>query len=386
MPCMTPKSTNPLRAPPTPPHLHQKSSKTPPKHSRAHLSPRKPTSTAQPGQAQPGSPVHRRGRAGPSQPTQSTPPQTQSTPPFKPTTIRDPDLLVANLQGRALSTALGWYRLQESWTKLTVNVLQDLTAPGKGLQKTIVDVVLWRARQHAQGQHVWIPPIEWGHALTHDTDTNVTRQGTIRIRRAPAERDHLADPNQPELWEQATAPTFDTALRAAGLRTPDDDLPPPPTDSDHPPPEVWCTVLERGHYYVVAATATCPGPQWLIKGKETMLGPGTSPPGAVGDPNTPHRVLTGVLQPRDKPPARALVQITSGRAGYHLGLVMLCQAQWIRRRWPSTGTVPSFWPIPTAHTQIEAAQTRGRTPPPQTTAYPHLRVPRRPRGPLPRGS
>ena len=105
----------------------------------------------------------------------------------------------------------------------------------------------------------WIPPIEWGQALTHDTGINVTRQGTVRLRRAPAETDHPADPNRPEQWEH-TAPNRDTTLRAAGLRTPDDNLPPPPTDSDHPPPEVSVTVLERGHYYVIAATATSPGP------------------------------------------------------------------------------------------------------------------------------
>ena len=85
--------------------------------------------------------------------------------------------------------------------------------------------------------------------------------------------DHPADPNRPEQWEQATAPTRDTALRAAGLCTPDDDLPPPPTVSDHPPPVVWCTVLERRHYYAIAATATSPGPQWLVKGTDTMLAP-----------------------------------------------------------------------------------------------------------------
>ena len=45
---------------------------------------------------------------------------------------------------------------------------------------------------------------------------------------APAERDHSADPNRPDQWEQATAPIRDTALRATGLGTPDDD-PPPPT-------------------------------------------------------------------------------------------------------------------------------------------------------------
>ena len=86
--------------------------------------------------------------------------------------------------------------------------------------------MLWRARKHTRGQHIWIPPIEWGQALTHDTGINVTHQGTVRLRRAPAETDHPADPNRPEQWEQATAPNRDTALRAAGLRTPDDDPPP----------------------------------------------------------------------------------------------------------------------------------------------------------------
>ena len=223
---------------------------------------------------------------------------------------------------------------------LTVEALHNLTTPGNGLHEVIVDLELWRARQHAQGQHVWIPPIEWSQALTHDTNTNATRRETIHLQQAPAERDHPADPNHPEQWEQATAPTRDTALRAAGLSTPDNDLPPPHTDSDYPPPEVWCTVLERGHCYVVAATATSPGPQWLVKGTHTMLDPGAAPPGAVGDPTTPHKVLRGVLQPGYKPPARALAQITSGRANYHVGLAMLCLAQWIQRRWPSRGTVP----------------------------------------------
>ena len=217
------------------------------------------------------------------------------------TTIRDPDLLRATLQGRALSTPLGWYRLQETWTKLTVKALRDLTTPDNGLHEAIVDLISWRTRQHTQGQHVWIFPIKWGQALTHNTDTNVTRRGTIRLQRVPADKDHQADPNHPEQWEQATAPTRDTALRAAGLRTPDDELPPPPPDSDHPPPEVWCTVLERGHYYIVAATATSPGPQWLVKGTDTMLASGTAPQGAVGDPTTPHRVLSGVLQSGGKP-------------------------------------------------------------------------------------
>ena len=293
----------------------------------------------------------------------SPPPRDPGHPPLTLTTIREPNLLRATLQGRALSTPLGWYRLQEDWTKLSFKALLDLTTPGNGRHEAITDLVLWQACQHTQGQHVWIPPLEWGQARTHDTETNVTPRGTIRLRRAPAEKDHPADPNGPEQWEQATAPTRDTALRAAGPRTPDDDLPPPPTDSDQPPPKVGCTVLERGHYYVVAVRATSPSPQWLVKGTDTMFAPGTAPPGAVGEPTIPHRVLRGVLQPGDKPPARDLAEITSVKAGYRLQLAMLCLAQWIQRRWPPTGTVPWIWAIPNTHTQIEAGLDTRQAPP-----------------------
>ena len=133
-------------------------------------------------------------------------------------------------------------------------------------------------------------------------------------------------------------------------------------------------------------TATSPGLQWLVKGTDTMLAPGTAPPGAAGDPTTQHRVLRGVLQPGDKPPARALAQITSGKAGYHLGLAMLCQTHWIQRRWPPTGTLPWIWAIPTAHTQIGAGPDTRPNPPPKTAAIPHLRVPCHPQGPQRCGS
>ena len=62
--------------------------------------------------------------------------------------------------------------------------------------------------------------MEWGQALTHNTDTNVTLRGTIRLRRAPAEDDLPADPNHPEQWEQATAPTRDTVLRVTTTSLP----------------------------------------------------------------------------------------------------------------------------------------------------------------------
>ena len=96
-----------------------------------------------------------------------------------------------------------------------------------------------------------------------------------------------------------------------------------------------------------------------------MLAPGSTQPGAVGDPTTPHRVLRGVLQPGDKPPARALAQITSGKAGYHLRVAILCLTQWIQRRWPSTGTVPWIRAIPTAHTEIEAGTDKRQNPRPR---------------------
>ena len=246
MPCMTQTTTNPLCAPHTPtisirrPPRHHQRTQEPTSHPRSR--PAQP-SPAEPNQGQPYVDVDAQDPGNPPSP----PPPDPEPPPLTPTTIGDPGLLGATLQGRALSTPLSWYRLQETWTKLTVKALRDLTSPGNGLHETIVDLVLWRARQHTQGQHVWIPRIEWGQALTHNTDTNVTRRGTISLRRAPAEKDHPADPNLPEQWEQATAPTRDTALRAAGLRTPDDDLPSQPTDSDHPRPEVWCTVLVHRH-------------------------------------------------------------------------------------------------------------------------------------------
>ena len=227
MPRMTQTSTNPLRAPHAPPvsihrsPRHQHSAPRPVSHPRIHPAPPSP---AEPNQGQPSIDVDAQDPGSPSSPPRPDP----GHPLLTAATIRDPDLLHATLQDRAPTTPLGWYRLQEDWTKLTVKALRDLTTPGSGLHETIVDLVLWRARRHTRGQHIWIPPIEWGQALTHDTGINVTRQGTVRLRRAPAETDHPADPNHPEQWEQATAPNRDTVLRAAGLRTPDDD-PPPPT-------------------------------------------------------------------------------------------------------------------------------------------------------------
>ena len=241
--CMTQASTNLLRAPNTPPvcvhrpATHQRSTpeEHPPQdppaantrdtpgpatsHPRDHpalLSPAKPA-------------VNHQHNDMDALDLDSLPRQIPPDPghlPLTSATISDPDLLRATLQGRALDTPLGWYRLQESWIKLTVKALRDLATPGKGVHEAIVDLVLWRASQHTQGQHIWIPPIELGQALTHDTNTNVTGRGTTRLRRAPAETDHPADPDHPEQWEQATEPIGTSPLCTAGLRTPDEDLAP----------------------------------------------------------------------------------------------------------------------------------------------------------------
>ena len=128
-----------------------------------------------------------------------------------------------------------------------------------------------------------------GPGLTHDTDTNVTRRGTTRLRRAPAEKDQPADPSHPEQWVQATAPTRNTVHHAVGFRIANNNPPPPTTDSDQPPPEVWCTVLERRHYYLVSPAAASPGPKWVIKGTDIMhRALGATPPRAIGEPATPH--------------------------------------------------------------------------------------------------
>ena len=62
--------------------------------------------------------------------------------PLTPDTISDQDLLRATLQGRALGTPLGWYRVPKSWTKHTVKALRYLANPGKGLHDTNGDLIL----------------------------------------------------------------------------------------------------------------------------------------------------------------------------------------------------------------------------------------------------
>ena len=147
MPCMTQTSANPLSAPHAlpisirRPPKHHHSAPEPISHPRGHPAPPSP---AEPNQGQPYVEVDAQVPGN----TSSPPPPDPGHPPLTPATIRDPDLLRATLQGRALTTSLGWYRLQEDWTKLTVEALRDLTSPGNGLHEAIIDLVLWRARKN----------------------------------------------------------------------------------------------------------------------------------------------------------------------------------------------------------------------------------------------
>ena len=140
------------------------------------------------------------------------------------------------------------------------------------------------------------------------------------------------------------------------------------------PPEDGAAQLAMAHFKnggpvyddALSRLGDTQGPLLLMlpKGTDTMFAPGTALPGAVGDPTTQHRVLRGVLQPGDKPPARALAQITSGKAGYHLGLAMLCLIHWIQRRWPPRGPCPGFGPSPPPPHKLRRARTHDQTTPP----------------------
>ena len=125
-----------LQAPPQdPPATSTHSTQEPISHPRGNLGPPTPAKPAQ------GHPYIDVDLQDPGSPPRQAPLDLEQ-PPLTATTIRDPDLLRANLQGRALSTPLGWYRLQESWTRLTIKALQNLATRGNGLHQAIVDLVL----------------------------------------------------------------------------------------------------------------------------------------------------------------------------------------------------------------------------------------------------
>ena len=97
-----------LQAPPQDtPATSTHSSPEPTSHLRGHPAPPSP---AKPAQSHPYIDVDAQ---DPGSPPRQAPPDPEH-PPLRPTTIRNPDLLRATLQGRALNTPLGWWRLQES--------------------------------------------------------------------------------------------------------------------------------------------------------------------------------------------------------------------------------------------------------------------------------
>ena len=152
MPCMTQRSTNLLCTPQTPPIPVS----SPQRHHQSTQEDHPPQDTLA---------TSTRDTAGPTSHPQYHPAPPSPAKPAQNVPHNDVD--VPDLQG--------------SWTKLTIIALRDLATPGKGLHEAILDLVLWRASKHTQGQHIWIPPIEWGQALAHDTDTNVTRRATRNL-------------------------------------------------------------------------------------------------------------------------------------------------------------------------------------------------------------
>ena len=270
----------------------------------------------------------------------------------------------AALQGRALDTPLGWYRLQESWSKLTVKALRYLVTPGKGLHEAIVDLILWRARQDKRDQHIGIPCIKWGQYLTHDTDNHVTHIGTTCLRQAPSGEGPPGRPEPPG--------TLGTGHRTQLQHRPPRHRPPQPRGQPPPPTYRQRTAPGGGLVY-------SPRTQALLRSVRRGI-----PRPTMGPEGDPHHAC-----PRDRAPRgnRRTNRPTQGPQGRpptgqpscgprpgpnHLklgrlppGLVMGCLSKCINRRWPSTAAAPWIWVIPTAHTQVEAGPDRRKDPPPR---------------------
>ena len=143
MPCMTHRSTNLLHAPQTPlnfvhrPARYQRS--TPEEHppedppatsTRDTPGPRASHPQDQPTPPSPAKPAQDHTQIDVDAPDLDSPPRQTGPepghPPLTPATVSSPDLLRATLQGRALDTPLGRYRLQDSWTKLSIKGHRDL--------------------------------------------------------------------------------------------------------------------------------------------------------------------------------------------------------------------------------------------------------------------
>ena len=185
MPCMTQTSTNPLRAPHAPPisirrpPRHHHSAPRPISHPRSHLAPPSP---AEPNQGQPYVDVDAQDPGSPSSP----PPPDPGHPPLhtgdhprpRPPQSNPPRQGPDHPPGLVPPTG----RLDQAHRQSPPGPDHPRQRPPRGHRRT----VLWRARKQTEGQHLWIAPIEWGQALTHDTGISVTCRGTVHLRRAPA--------------------------------------------------------------------------------------------------------------------------------------------------------------------------------------------------------
>ena len=194
------------------------------------------------------------------------------------------------------------------------------------------------------------------------------------------EKDQPADQSHPKQWEPATAPTRDTALRSAGLRIPDDD-PLPPIYRQRPPPAGDLVYSPRAQALLRSVCrSSVPRPTMGHQRTNTMIAPGATPPGAIGDPTTLHKVLRGVLQRGTKPWPSPWPKSPRGKRA--------TTWDWPCSSCPSgssaagrpQGPYPGSGPFPPPAHKSRRAPTHGKTPPGATTP-PHLRVPRRPQGP-----
>ena len=227
------------------------------------------------------------------------PPDPEHPLPLTPTTIRDPDLLLSGPSRQGLRYSP---RLVRPTTELDRAHPQSPPGPSQPRERP--------PRGHRRPRPLASPPtrprparLDPPHPVGPGPDTRHRHQRhTSRDDKPTTSPSGEGPPSRPEpsgtvITGHRTEPRHRPPCGQPAH--PQGRPPPPPTDSNHPLPEVWCTVLRRGHYYVVAATATSPGPQWLVKGTDTMVAPAAAPPGPVGDPTTPLRVLRGVLQPGD---------------------------------------------------------------------------------------
>ena len=150
-----------------------------------------------------------------------------SCPPFTRTTIGNPQLLHAALQGRAPDTLLGWYRVKEHGTALTAKALRDLTTPGEGVHEAIMD---------HHGPRPLVGPSSAARPTRLDPPPRVDPDPDTRNRHLHQQGDHTplttqvtegppGRPRPPRRMGANHRLTRDTALGTASHDAPEDDDP-----------------------------------------------------------------------------------------------------------------------------------------------------------------